>query len=143
MSTRALYVAGAALIFGVEVLIARGVFGQGFVRFSVGDILVIALIYCALRAALPLDPERTAAVAIACGLVAELLQAIHIVDLLGLREGSALYIMLGTTYVPEDLVMYVIGGLLALAVDRALIIPRAANRMAARPSLDAVDRRPD
>lgn len=116
------YGAGAVLIFAIEVAIATGAIGGGVVRGSVGDILVIALIYCGLRV-FSLRPARAAALATAAGFVAEALQYLHVVDLLGLQEGSVPYILLGNTFSVSDLVMYLIGGALALAIDQLVLLP--------------------
>jgi Protein of unknown function (DUF2809) len=115
------YSAGVVIIFAIEVAIATGAIGDGFVRGSVGDILVIMLIYCVLRV-FSLAPARAAALATAAGFVAEALQYVHMADLLGLQEGSVPYILLGNTFSVLDLVMYLIGGALALAIDRLALL---------------------
>jgi hypothetical protein len=48
---------------------------------------------------------------------AELLQYLHLADLLGLKKGSLLYIVLGNTFSSSDLLMYSIGGVLAAWLD--------------------------
>lgn len=122
MDLRVVYGVAAALIFAIEVAIAAGAIGGGFVRGSVGDILVIVLIYCGLRV-FSLAPARAAALATAAGFVAEALQYVHMADLLGLQEGSVPYILLGNTFSASDLVMYLIGGALALIMDRLVLLP--------------------
>ncbi|MCX7206463.1 MAG: DUF2809 domain-containing protein [Proteobacteria bacterium] len=120
MSARSLYFAIALIIFLIEITIARGLFGYGFIRGSVGDILVMALIYTLFRASNTL-PLRSALFSIAAGFVVEGLQYIHLVDLLGLQKGSLLYIVIGNTFSPHDLLMYIIGGVLALGLDQAIL----------------------
>lgn len=117
MSKRTIYFAAAALIFLLEIAIAKGVFGMGWVRASLGDILVIILIHAFLRGSINLAPGRSAILATAFGFVAETLQYFHFAEILGLPHGSILAIVIGTTFSVSDLLMYVIGGLLALGAD--------------------------
>lgn len=124
MNRRLSYAALAGLVFAVEVVIASGRLGRGFVRGSVGDILVIALLYFAFRA-LPLARGRAAVLAVVIGFAVEGLQALHLVDALGLQKGSALAIVIGSTASLGDLVMYVAGGVFAVGLDQLLFRPPA------------------
>ncbi|MFN8492277.1 MAG: DUF2809 domain-containing protein [Caldilineaceae bacterium] len=117
MASRATYIVLVVAIFILEIVIARGV-GGAFVRGSVGDVLVIVLLYFLVRAISKLSPLQSASVAIALGFLAEGLQYIHLADLLGLKKGNVLYIAVGNTYSPSDLVMYMVGGILAFVGDR-------------------------
>ena len=56
MTARIVYAVGVVFLFLIEVAIATGVIGGTFVRGSVGDILVIVLIYFFFRATLPRIP---------------------------------------------------------------------------------------
>ncbi len=125
MTARVTYLVIVGAIFLLEIVIARGV-GGAFVRGSVGDVLVIVLLYFLIRAISKLSPLQAASLAIALGFLAEALQYIHLADLLSLRKGSILYIAVGNTYSPADLVMYVVGGVMAFIVDRYVFI--AAKR---------------
>lgn len=121
---RLTYLAITAAIFLVEVAIALRLIGGPAVRGSIGDALVIALIYFFLRGVFLCSPVRACALAIAAGFVAEALQYIHIVELLGFAKGSIIYTLIGNTFSVMDLLMYVIGGVLAISVDRHLLLPR-------------------
>ncbi len=85
--------------------------------------LAIALLYFLLRATTGLSPLQAAGAAIAAGFLVEGLQYIHLAERLNLRQGSPLYIALGNTFSPADLLMYGLGGLLALAADLYLFLP--------------------
>jgi hypothetical protein len=124
MTARFVYFIAAAVIFMVEIAIAVGIIGGAFIRGSVGDILVIVLLYCLVRAALGLAPVVAAVSAVAAGFLVEALQYIKVAELLGLKAGSILYIAVGNTFALSDLFMYALGGLLALSVDRYILIPR-------------------
>jgi hypothetical protein len=117
MTFRPKYLAAAAALFVVEVVIARGYIPGTFVRNSVGDVLVIPLLYFFLRGATKSTPAVALVIGLAVGLTAEALQYLHLADLLGLKKGSLLYIVLGNTFSWSDLLMYSIGGVLAAWLD--------------------------
>src|SRR5687768_3786460 len=117
MKFRPNYLLIATALFVVEVAIARGYIPGAFVRNSVGDVLVIPLLYCFLRGVTKSSPSVALAVGLAAGLTAEVLQYLHLADLLGLKKGSLPYIVLGNTFSWSDLLMYSIGGFLAAWLD--------------------------
>jgi hypothetical protein len=117
MTFRPIYLALAAAIFAIEVAIAKGFISGAFVRQSLGDVLVIALIHFFIRGITRLTLGTALIVSLTIGLVVELLQYIHLADLLGLQRGSILYIVIGNTFSAMDLLMYLVGGLLAVGAD--------------------------
>ena len=117
MTFRPTYLIIAAVIFVVEVAIARGAIPGAFVRNSVGDVLVLALLYCFLRGVTKSTAAVALAIGLAIGLTAEVLQFLHLADLLGLKQGSLPYIILGNTFSWLDLLMYSVGGILAAWFD--------------------------
>ena len=128
MMFRPRYLLIAASLFVVEVAIATGAIPGAFVRNSIGDLLIIPLLYFFLRGLTKASPLVALAISLAAGLAAEVLQYLHLADLLGLRRGSLLYIVLGNTFSALDLLMYGIGGVLAAWLDmRALQKHRTAR----------------
>jgi hypothetical protein len=117
MTFRPIYLGIAAVLFVVEVAIARGAIPGAFVRNSLGDVLVIPLLYCLLRGLTRASPSVALAICLAMGLVAEVLQYLRLAELLGLQHGGASEIVLGTTFSYADLLMYCIGGVLGVWVD--------------------------
>ena len=120
MTFRPHYLIITIALFIIEVTIARGYIPGAFVRNSVGDLLVIPLLYFFLRGITKLTPSICLAAVLAIGLLAEVLQYLHMADLLGLARGSLLYIVLGNTFSYVDLLMYSIGGILAAWLDICL-----------------------
>jgi len=118
MTFRASYLVVATALFIVEVAIARGYIPSAFVRNSVGDVLVIPLLYFFLRGVTKLTSSAALVVGLAAGLSAEVLQYVHLADLLGLKRGSLAYIVLGNSFSWSDLLMYAIGGVLAVGLER-------------------------
>jgi xanthine/uracil/vitamin C permease (AzgA family) len=98
-----------------------------FIRGSVGDILVIVLVYLAIRGSVAWAPATATIAAIGLGFVVEGLQLIHLADLLGLNKDSVARLVLGSTFSWEDLLMYLIGGYCALALDRWHLARRVAH----------------
>lgn len=128
MPVRVVYASAVLLLLLIEIAIAIGAIGGTFIRESVGDLLVIMLIYFFLRAAFNLATGPAAALALATGVMAELLQYVHVAELLGLKQGSLLYILIGNTYSSLDLLMYLLGALLAFVIDQYGILPRMSRQ---------------
>lgn len=121
MVFRPVYLAIATAMLAVEVAIAQGYIPGAHVRNSLGDVLVIALIYFLLRGVTAATPMYALVVGLATGLAAELLQYIHLADMLGLKPGSFLSIVIGNTFSFSDLVMYLLGGVLAIYFDLCVL----------------------
>lgn len=96
-----------------------------FVRPYLGDVLAVVLVYCGLRAVLPLRPVGAAVLAFAIGALIEFGQAIHVLDLLGLHN-AVLRVVLGGSFEWLDFLAYAAGALMALAGER--IIARSPAR---------------
>ena len=110
----------AVLLLAVEVAIARYVH-TGLIRSFIGDVLVVVLVYAALRAGLKCPAKHLALAAFAFACCIEVLQAFHFVDLLGLHAQTALHmvlrIALGATFDVWDFVAYACGYALSISVE--------------------------
>lgn len=102
----------------VEILIGAFVHDQ-FIRPYFGDVLVILLLCCFMRILLPSKPVGLGLYMIVVGVVAELLQLMHLDVLLHL-EGTPLGVILGSTFDIIDIFCYVVGGLLFFIFERML-----------------------
>ena len=111
------YLALAFVLLLVEIAIARGIIPGEFVRNSLGDVLAVALLYCGLRGVTRCAPLAAASASVALAFAVELLQAFQIVDRLGIERGSVLAIAIGSSFSTLDLLMYAIGGVVALVID--------------------------
>lgn len=109
--SRRFYCAAFALLLAAEVYIALYV-RDAFVRPYLGDVLVIVLLYCLGRGVLGICGRWLVPAVTALGALAECLQYFHLADRLGLPPGSALRIILGSTFDWKDLLCYLAGGLL-------------------------------
>lgn len=89
-----------------------------FVRPYLGDVLAVVLVYCGLRAVLPLRVLPAAVLAFAIGALIEFGQGVNLLDLLGLRGNQVIAVVLGGSFEWLDFVAYAAGALLALAAER-------------------------
>ncbi|MEN9938123.1 MAG: hypothetical protein RLZZ387_4702 [Chloroflexota bacterium] len=122
---RLLAIATALLV--VELAIAGGAIPGAFVRNSLGDVLVVPMLYFLLRAVTRIAPWCALAGVLALSVAVEGLQYLRLTDLLGFAPDSLPAILLGTTFSTSDLLMYGFGALLAAALDiRALTARRRA-----------------
>jgi len=120
MTWRPRYALAAALLLAVEVVIALFVRDR-FVRPYLGDVLAVMLVYCGLRAVLPLRVLPAALLAFAIGAMIEFGQAIHVLDLLGVHDRVA-RVVLGGSFEWLDFVAYAAGAVAVLVIERFLFL---------------------
>ncbi len=114
----------SAVCFLFEVAIALGFLGGATIRGSVGDILVVVMVYFLIRPLFSTTPIISGAIALITGFAVEFLQYIHILEMIGVARENILYSVLGNTFSAADLVMYSLGGVIAYSIDRFLLVPR-------------------
>jgi len=105
---RAFYLIATILIFLIEVCIALFVRDR-FIRPYVGDMLVVILIYTFLRVILPEKPRLLSLYVFLFAALVEGLQAINIVELLGLQDSRFFSVLIGTTFDWKDVACYAVG----------------------------------
>lgn len=125
MPNRWLYLVIALGVLAIEVVIALCFRDWPFIRGSLGDVLVIVLLYFLLRWITPFRPASAALTSVAIGFLAEALQLMDLVDRLGISRTGLLGIVLGSRFSFSDLLMYVLGGAIALFFDRILFEPKS------------------
>lgn len=105
---RIAYLIATLVLFGIELLIALFVH-DNFIRPYVGDILVVVLIYTAVRIFIP-DGVRLLPLYIflfAAGV--EVLQYFRIAEVLGVSDHRILSVVIGSVFDVKDIVCYGIG----------------------------------
>ena len=105
------------LLFLVEVGIERFTH-DAFIRPFVGDFLVVILIYCFIKSFLNTPLYPTAITVLLFSWLIEWLQYYHWVDLLGLSHSRFASIILGTHFSWIDLLMYTLGILLVVFIEK-------------------------
>lgn len=111
-----LYFTITTLLLAIEVAIAHYL-KDGFIRYTIGDFLVVILMYSFIRSftSAPAGILAWATLAIAYGV--ELLQWANVLDYLGLRRNPWAALILGTHFSYEDLIAYTLGVLSIYFID--------------------------
>ena len=79
------------------------------VRPYLGDVLVVVLIYCALRVVFPKGIKLLPLYVFMFALSVELLQLFDIVGILGIPPGSFVGVVIGSTFSFPDVICYAVG----------------------------------
>ena len=106
---RLIYGLISLLLLGTEVLI--GLFGQGWVRIYLGDVLVVILLYTIVRTVIPNKKIKwfiIPTVILAFAFIVEFLQLWGFCDRFGITN-ELLRIIIGTDFSTIDLICYLIG----------------------------------
>ena len=107
----------AILVFCIEVIIALYVH-DNFVRPFFGDVLVVILIYCFVKSFVKLPVATAASLVLAFAFTIEFLQFLNIVEKLHLEKSKLARTVLGTSFCWEDMVCYVAGIAIVIAVEK-------------------------
>ena len=92
----------------VEILIALFV-ENPMIRGSVGDVLVVILIYCFIQAFFQINKKKTIIGVGIFALLVEISQAFHLVEKLNLQNNKFFATVLGTTFDLNDIWAYLAG----------------------------------
>lgn len=111
------YLVLAAVLFIVEVCIAVFV-DDNFVRPYGGDVLVVILMYCVVRAFTRYEATQVAWAVLMFSFFIEFLQYFRIVKLLGLQHSELANVVLGNSFAWLDLLAYVAGFLIILVAEQ-------------------------
>lgn len=114
---RRAYLIAAIILFAIEVLIALFV-RDDFIRPYIGDVLAVALVYTALRAATPLPLIPALATTLAIAFAIEIAQALNFLDAIGLRDNTIARTILGGVFDWSDLVAYTVGAAIIFAAEK-------------------------
>ncbi len=107
----------AVILFFVEVFIALFI-TDTLIRPFIGDVLVVMLIYCAVRIFLKVNYFRAALGVLIFAFTIEILQYFDYVKLLGLEKNRVLSVALGRTFEWLDFAAYLTGFLIILAIEK-------------------------
>jgi hypothetical protein len=116
-SDRRTYLIAALILFAIEVLIALFV-RDAFIRPYIGDVLAVAFVYTALRAAMPLGLIPALATTLAIAVAIEIAQALNFLDAIGLRDNTITRTILGGVFDWADLIAYGAGAVIILVIER-------------------------
>lgn len=108
------------LLFAVEVCIALFL-EDAIIRPFVGDVLVVALIYCFFRIFLNITAWRAALGVFLFACTIEVLQYFDYVALLGLQNNKVLSVVMGRTFHLLDFVAYFVGFLVIILCEKIFV----------------------
>lgn len=111
------YFSLAILFLVVEILIALYV-KDDFVRPYLGDVLVVILIYCFLKAFWRITVINAILLVLAFSFFIEFSQYLNLVKALGLEGSTLANVVLGTSFSWGDLGMYLTGGIFVWTAER-------------------------
>lgn len=105
------YLIGFIILFLVEVLIAIYIHDD-FIRPYVGDVLVVVVIYLAIRIVIPDNVKLLPLWIFIFAAFVEGLQYLHLVQVLGMEDNTFLRIVIGSTFDIKDISCYGVGCIL-------------------------------
>lgn len=116
----------AAILLIIEIAIAIFVPSGTFIRASLGDFLVVILVYSCVRAVFDINPLILAIAVCLFAFTIELAQYFHFVDRMGIKN-QFLRIIIGTSYSTGDLIMYAAGSLTIYVIDQFGLNQKSGN----------------
>ena len=119
MKFNLIYFLLAAALFIIEAAIAAYMH-DAFIRPYFGDLLVVILIYCAIKAFFNTQPLKTALAVFVFACLVELSQYFHLVVLLGWGRSETAATVLGTFFSFTDILMYAMGTLVIIGLEMYL-----------------------
>ena len=111
------YLFGTDLLLITEVLIALYV-QDNFVRPYLGDVLVVLLLYCAVRTAFPTGIRLLPLYLFLLAAAVEIAQYLDILTFIGVGSDSVLHIVFGSSFSWLDLLCYLAGAAVCAGIDR-------------------------
>lgn len=107
------------VIFSMEVLIAKYL-THGFIRYTLGDYLVVILLYCFFKSFIETSSIKIALGVLIFAFVIEFLQFINLLEMLNLNNNQLAKLILGSTFHVSDLIAYTLGIITVLIVEYTL-----------------------
>lgn len=102
------YLCAFFITFAIEALIAIYV-NNNFIRGSIGDVLVVVLIYCFIKSFVRNEVKLLPLYIFIFAALVEIGQYFDLVDLIGLGDSNLARIVLGNTFDMRDIFSYLVG----------------------------------
>ncbi|HIK07967.1 MAG TPA: DUF2809 domain-containing protein [Trichormus sp. M33_DOE_039] len=109
------------ILFLIEVCIAVFV-DDKFIRPFIGDVLVVILIYCFVKAFWKINSSIVAVSVFAFACIIEILQYFKFVNYLGLQKYKVMVVILGSTFDWKDILAYAIGTIIVMCLENRKVI---------------------
>jgi len=108
----------AVLLFGIELAIALWIHDT-LIRPFIGDVLVVMLLFCLLRAVIQINNQRLILAVLIFSYAVEIGQYFKLAQLLGLAQYPIARIVIGSTFDVMDLLAYTLGAVLLYVIHRS------------------------
>ena len=108
----------AIVFFIIEVLIAK--YSTGFIRHTIGDYLVVILLYTFIKSLINYSVHKTAVTVLIIAFVIEFLQLTNFKNLYPNEYRKAFQLVLGTSFSIGDLVAYSLGILSIIILENKI-----------------------
>ena len=92
-------------------------FSDGFIRHTLGDYLVVILLYCGIRSFIKVSPIYIAFFVLLFAFIVEFSQLFNVLDYFNLRDHKIATIILGSTFHVSDLIAYTLGTMTISVLD--------------------------
>ena len=102
-----IYLSLFLLLFLIEILIAK--YATGFIRHTIGDYLVVILLYTFIKSIFKISIEKVILITFSISFIIEFLQLSGLQNMYPKEYSKALKIILGTSFSIGDLVAYTLG----------------------------------
>jgi hypothetical protein len=113
----------SVILFLIEVAIALFIKDR-FIRPYLGDVLVVILIYCFVKSLVKISVHKAAVGVLLFAFCIEILQYINIVEKLKLQHNTVAKTVIGTSFSWEDILAYLAGILIVIAVENRFGKPK-------------------
>lgn len=107
------------ILFIIEVCIAYFL-KTGFIRHTVGDFLVVIMLYCLLKSFLIIKPMQSALIVLIIAFIVEFMQLTSFLEWFNLQDNNMAKIIFGSTFHVSDLVAYTLGIITTLIIENKL-----------------------
>lgn len=101
----------------IEIAIAVYI-DSGFIRHTLGDVLVVILLYCFIKSLFPIKPIKAISCVFVFALSIEILQATSFLEATGLERFNLAKTVLGNTFSVLDIVAYAIGVIIVIFFEQ-------------------------
>ncbi len=89
-----------------------------FIRFVLGDFLVVILLYSFIKSFIKTNPKYIAILVLIVAYGIEFLQLINILKILNIKSNTLTRMVLGSNFSIEDMIAYTLGVAVIYSIDR-------------------------
>lgn len=111
-----IYFITSIIILFFEIIIVIG-FPNGFVRYTLGDYLVVILLFCLIKSFIKVNSMYLAISVLLFAFLIEFLQLANLLKIINLEHNYLAKLILGSTFQISDLIAYTLGIITILCIE--------------------------